>query len=1390
MTDRLLHFFAENNIDLNAREIAEIFWLSQYIETRQSEDSERNVESSTARNLESSSSDSTSVHELDSQNDLQHKKNSKIENEVNISSKIESEKREGLPPHPIKGPSPQLIRNKGEFQRALYPLLQKIESSKYFIFDEEKTAHKIADTNIFQVVESPSLERWLEIDIVIDNTPSMEYWRWLIKELESLLRCTGAFRSIHFWRIDFDDHTGQPFLISGRQFSKSSKGRQHSLREITNFSGKRAIIWVSDCSSPAWYNGQYSSVFDCWGKKSLLSIFQVLPYRLWYRTGLQFLEEVILQAKKRVRRNIDFVACQENILSDEIGKRTIGIPILCLDPDTFRQWADTISGRYNEGTLGVLVQQDTPSMFSLVSEDVYEEPIDGVTLVKRFFESSSKEAWQLAVYFSLLPSINIPLMRLIQESLVQDSRFEHLAEVLLGGILRPVQGEQGDLDWTFEFKNGVQEELSESLPKGKAVEILSTLSEYVGEHLDSSTDFLVYIGHLALSGDTILGVVGEGFAKVSTKILKKYGGKLAEIAEKVDQYSSEQVEKDNIRIRSEEDFEDEEKLDVFEEFIDEIESRILLSPSGHYQRNNTGERLSIFLSCANEDRSLVQELYKRLLVANFVPWVSFEDILPGEDWGLAIEKSLNRSDVILLCLSEAAISNEGFLQREFKRVTRFQEQKPEGTIFTIPIRLDNCRLPESIQNLQHLDFPDQYERLFEVLNLRAEALGKIQAHDVNLLASASSFVTIGDGNRIIVKDSSQTENGISTGVVDNDKQIENLKVYNIVLASPSDVFSERKQVMTWVDELNAEFAENKIPYRLEIKSLTQGNVLINRSVQKQVDINDVHIFFGLLWQRFGLSPDILSPEDGKPFLSGSEEEIQRFFDAQNENEIGLPMLCFFWKQDLYLPEQVTEEYIQQYKKVIVFSQNCKSNGDHPAIVIPFKSGELEKKVKDELRSMAEKIYSGSGTFEAGLTSWLKLAWLRKHPFDCYVAEDDLLGTIENFYADNFNIKELRIDQRVHLIVGNKGSGKTALAEYLMSKCYPKNVSSKIYTFYWGKKQFSKLLAVTSLKSLTPILYAREIVQKIIDDIDNRGLNVAQLLEVREKTSYFEALPLFTALISLLRELGYSKLIVCFDQVDEIPGIGREPEKLIQIIEPLLQVVEQVNCEDLGFRIFLPDNLLDELIKREFVHFDHMVIDRLEWEETDIQLMLSRRLQSASASHRSPVQSLGQLAQIKNLDRRLIKLANRNPRSAIWLARALINQHCKTNPTVLQFSDQDWWAVQRDWFRSEEISGNKRNKNIGFHMSAFGRIFYYDQEVGIRGTRAEILRFLILRKGDICTDEEIAKVIYPEADPATVSDRVVPEAIRHLKEDLGEFGLEKHIERVRGKGFILLDDLEE
>ncbi len=128
----------------------------------------------------------------------------------------------------------------------------------------------------------------------------------------------------------------------------------------------------------------------------------------------------------------------------------------------------------------------------------------------------------------------------------------------------------------------------------------------------------------------------------------------------------------------------------------------------------------IFLCHSSADKRAVRDLYARLRADGLQPWLDEEDLLPGQDWDREITKAVRTSEVVVVCLSTNSISKAGYVQREIKQALDVADEQPEGRIFLIPVRLDDCAVPERLSRLHWVDMFEThgYARLLKALQAR------------------------------------------------------------------------------------------------------------------------------------------------------------------------------------------------------------------------------------------------------------------------------------------------------------------------------------------------------------------------------------------------------------------------------------------------------------------------------------------------------------------------------------------------------------------------------------------------------------------------------------------------------------------------------------------------
>ncbi|MFF0487836.1 toll/interleukin-1 receptor domain-containing protein [Nocardia sp. NPDC004068] len=151
-------------------------------------------------------------------------------------------------------------------------------------------------------------------------------------------------------------------------------------------------------------------------------------------------------------------------------------------------------------------------------------------------------------------------------------------------------------------------------------------------------------------------------------------------------------------------------------------------------------RLRVFLAHSNADKPSVREVARLLALDGFEPWLDEESLVPGQEWALEISRAIARSDTVAVFLSTASVSRAGYVNKEITQALDLADRNPEGTAFIVPVRLDDCALPDRLRHIHGLrlaisagDFSiaATYGRLQAALVYRGQQLGLLNHDEVS-----------------------------------------------------------------------------------------------------------------------------------------------------------------------------------------------------------------------------------------------------------------------------------------------------------------------------------------------------------------------------------------------------------------------------------------------------------------------------------------------------------------------------------------------------------------------------------------------------------------------------------------------------------------------------------
>jgi tetratricopeptide (TPR) repeat protein len=176
--------------------------------------------------------------------------------------------------------------------------------------------------------------------------------------------------------------------------------------------------------------------------------------------------------------------------------------------------------------------------------------------------------------------------------------------------------------------------------------------------------------------------------------------------------------------------------------------------------------LHVFLCHSSGDKQPVRKLYERLKSDGVYPWLDNVNLLPGQEWRKEIKKEVRKTHVVIVCLSNESINKTGFVQKEIKLALDIADEQPEDTIFIIPLKLEECDLPQRLSQLQWVNLFENsgYQRLMFALRHRANGLGIVLKPDQ------------GDSSVVVSRETPEQDSTL---------RITDLEGFNIVSEKPS-----------------------------------------------------------------------------------------------------------------------------------------------------------------------------------------------------------------------------------------------------------------------------------------------------------------------------------------------------------------------------------------------------------------------------------------------------------------------------------------------------------------------------------------------------------------------------------------------------------------------------
>ncbi|MFM6514542.1 MAG: SAV_2336 N-terminal domain-related protein [Microcystis panniformis] len=454
----------------------------------------------------------------------------------------EIEKPTPIQDFPFQVPAAASLQTALFISRALRPFMLKVSSATKTILDEEATASFIAERDIWLPVTKPQPERWLTLELVVEESRSSFIWRELINELQNLLENQGAFKTVRVWQLSTSNNQ-ELQLVRRRKKGKPGQ-RYHSHKELIHPRGRGLVLLVSDCVSPLWQKALIHPWLKDWSEKQPTAILQLFPERLWNSTQLGRGRKLFTTALTAGVPNPKLILKNYPQWLPINWQNTLLIPVITLETEVLKQWAKVVAGSGNAQISAFLfdlefIKQQIIEIPPISREENKQDSEDKNTIknkaeaiVERFFATASEPAKKLAKMMAAAP-VSMQVVNLIRKTLLNEVRPVHVAEFYMGGLLKPiVENEEGQYR-VYDFLPGVRQVLNDAIGRRQTNKVLDAISQYIAGEIKSPIRSFVALLTLLPTYPPEQREKILPFAQVSIEVLRNLGGEYAEFAEEI-----------------------------------------------------------------------------------------------------------------------------------------------------------------------------------------------------------------------------------------------------------------------------------------------------------------------------------------------------------------------------------------------------------------------------------------------------------------------------------------------------------------------------------------------------------------------------------------------------------------------------------------------------------------------------------------------------------------------------------------------------------------------------------------------------------------------------------------------------------------------------------------
>lgn len=416
---------------------------------------------------------------------------------------------------PVTLPAPRALENRLALMRALRPLSQRWPSHQYAQIDEERTAQsciRVGANNMHLMVPvfKPQRERWFDVELVLEDEPSVELWHDMLSEFAEMLRQTGAFGRVRQWRLRFDDKGGPAHL-------ENAYGSGATAGSLLGKAARRLLIFASTGASRRWTDGSNAKVLAPWMGDNCVVLLQLTAPERWARSAIgepQALASTTTAGAQAGALNVEAHWWKMGQQGEPV--ETLPLPVITLTPGALAQWANMQMAR---GRSSPAYLMSVAGAANAGEGDLVPEP--DVSRAVALLKYESPEIFRLAVLLCTGP-FTLAVARLVQAiKFAGNTDPGMLAELIRCGLVVPqTAGTPSDTPY-FAVRPVARDLLLRSLRDSEATQLARELQRQVSQQVSSFAGSGVQSAQLIADedGKHHLPEWAKPFASLATSLL-------------------------------------------------------------------------------------------------------------------------------------------------------------------------------------------------------------------------------------------------------------------------------------------------------------------------------------------------------------------------------------------------------------------------------------------------------------------------------------------------------------------------------------------------------------------------------------------------------------------------------------------------------------------------------------------------------------------------------------------------------------------------------------------------------------------------------------------------------------------------------------------------------